>query len=303
MKNKNMDEKPIQNLEITSEQELPKIDEKQVKKMHRKKILGNVFLFSSLTIAFASIITIPLVLNRKGSTSRDKFVSDKLEDTIYNEVELTKDKKYELQFTSKIDKSSNLASQIGIARKLETNKKFETYKPPLLKYRALFDFKGGDSNKFSNYNNKEDQYYEIKTTEFNFGKLDYLKLLTEHYQKHFKNIIDPTEKLNKINSELTLEKTIGTLDNISYSFTFIYENNGSYYYNELKNDLKGMLLHSFLEQIILKVRDFVKKYPNKKIKITLSKADFSLKGKADLVNMKISELYFDNDVIFDIEIE
>ena len=27
MKNKNMDEKPIQNLEITSEQELPKIDE------------------------------------------------------------------------------------------------------------------------------------------------------------------------------------------------------------------------------------------------------------------------------------
>ena len=26
MKNKNMDEKPIQNLEITSEQELPKID-------------------------------------------------------------------------------------------------------------------------------------------------------------------------------------------------------------------------------------------------------------------------------------
>ena len=199
MKNKNMDEKPIQNLEITSEQELPKIDEKQVKKMHRKKILGNVFLFSSLTIAFASIITIPLVLNRKGSTSRDKFVSDKLEDTIYNEVELTKDKKYKLQFTSKIDKSSNLASQIGIARKLETNKKFETYKPPLLKYRALFDFKGGDLNKFSNYNNKEDQYHEIKTTEFNFGKLDYLKLLTEHYQKHFKNIIDPTEKLNKIN--------------------------------------------------------------------------------------------------------
>ena len=100
-----------------------------------------------------------------------------------------------------------------------------------------------------------------------------------------------------------MEKTIGTLDNISYSFTFIYENNGSYYYNELKNDLKGMLLHSFLEQIILKVRDFVKKYPNKKIKITLSKADFSLKGKADLVNMKIFELYFDNDVIFDIEIE
>ena len=96
MKNKNMDEKQIQNLEITSEQELPKIDEKQVKKMHRKKILGNVFLFSSLTIAFASIITIPLVLNRKGSTSRDKFVSDKLEDTIYNEVELTKDKKYKL---------------------------------------------------------------------------------------------------------------------------------------------------------------------------------------------------------------
>lgn len=303
-------------------------DKKNSKKMkpRTKKILSNVFLFSSLAAAFLCVTIIPFALNKKINQKRTKYFFDhdiadshtKKDLLEFNSKELIADKEYEY-FIS--EHELNMSSSILDLneKELVRAKGWNEIKPPLVRisqdvsfFNKTFEAFYLNNSKYAK-NHPRELNEKISGVNFEFGEFDYLTFLNEYYTSFYNDQVnenDPAKKDKQVKEltkkQLTIDK-FNYLDKIISTFVFVVNKNNKSYYIDLKNNFKAIVAKKSIDElktyINATMQQFSNKYKGKKITYTLEKAIFKYKGKMDADFSKIESLSFDLDIKFKINIE
>lgn len=267
-------------------------------KNNKKKILGNVFLFSSFVVGGALLIGLPLGLNKKINQKRQKFFDDKDLGitTKVEETEIAKDKEYEFSFTQE---NKNIKDKIlnKDARVLNSSLNWKDIKPPLFRIQSDLGF----SNKESDYSNffkskyadKKDYYKKISSSEEDIYKFDYLNFLKEYYENKFKDEKNPLNLKKLVNNNLN-DNSIKALQRVFINFTYVFEKDKKYYYQDIKNEFLGINIREFIKKINDELTNFRNKYPGKKITYQILAATFVLKAKLNKEKTNLNEIYMDS---------
>ncbi|ASI53779.1 hypothetical protein MHSN_00945 [Metamycoplasma hyosynoviae] len=296
--------------------EVSESEKKDEKKLKRKKILSNVFVFTTLVTSLVAVIAIPLAINKKRKIKRTKsfFDGDFSKKVEAKETETIKDKEYQLEIKS--DPKVNIASKVLNDKDniLRSNIAWKQYNLPLIKSSKNINFLNDKASKFYPFwtkiqNNPKEypgynliNYYEITSNKITINHTNLLNFLTLYYEDQYKSITDFKEKSKIVKQEIS-NFNFSNVQNIFNNFTFAYQKDNEVFFKDLKQGYDGIMVNSFLDEVTNHIKAFKTKFQAKNATFEFKEINFSLNISFNSEKTKITEIFFNNKVILKAIIE